>query len=118
MKRINPLKIVYSAVILFFVVNAQAAIVISSDGTIGAGYHPSVHQDGYVYPKTAVRHRPQHHATKQPNIAEPAIAGISQDPTDDNPHGVVYRLKKKQKNPLGGSVHQNRLLKQYLGKNY
>ncbi len=119
MQRINPLKTVYSAAaVLFFAVNAQAAIVMNSDGNIGAGYHPSDHQEVYPYPKTAVRHQSQDHVAKQPNMAEPAIAGISQGHTDDNHHGIIYRLKKNPKNSLGGSAHQNRLLKQYLGKNY
>ena len=104
--------------VLFFVMHANAAVVMSATNNLSPAYGQSVNQDLYSYKKLDNDANQQNTLIKQPKISEPAIAGINSADSDRSNNGTVYVLKKHAKNQLGGSPHQNQMLKRYLGKNY
>ena len=118
MKQPNLFRNTFLLAAMFFVVQANAAVVMNSGNTIVANSRQTVNQDLYSYNKSDNGENHQNSLIKQPKIAEPAIAGINSGDSDASNSGIVYVLNKHAKNQLGGSPHQNQIIKQYLGKNY
>ena len=118
LKQPNLFRNIFLFAVMFFVIQANAAVVMNGGNNIGAGYRQSVNQELYSYKKLDNAENQKNSLIKQPKIAEPAIAGINSGDSNDSNSSVVYVLKKHIKNQLGGSPHQNQMLKQYLGKNY
>lgn len=118
MKRPNLFRNSIFLAVLFFVMHANAAVVMSAGNNLGPGYRQSVNQDLYSYKKLNNDESQQKSLIKQPKISEPAIAGINSGDSDSSNNGIVYVLKKHAENQFGGSPHQNQMLKRYLGKNY
>jgi len=118
LKRPNVFRNSMFLAVLFFVMHANAAVMMSAGNNLGPGYRQSVNQDLYSYKKLDNDSNQQNTLIKQPKISEPPIAGINSGDSDSSNNGTVYVLKKYAKNQLGGSPHQNQMLKRYLGKNY
>lgn len=119
MQHHNLIKVLCSTVMLCVTLNVHAMDIDSNTHQMNVyGHSQSVHS--YSDEATFNTHKDEtsNRLIKQPAIAEPATAQIDNGQSTAIQHSMTYVLKKKPKNRLGGSSHQNRFLKQYLGKHY
>jgi hypothetical protein len=99
-------------IVLFGVaVTANAAIVMGQQGAYSTQQYNHFKSD-----QLRNRHSDSGYI-KQPEVIQPKMAQINNS-TSGISSNTVYVLKKKRNNTLGGSLYQNKQLKQYLGRNY
>lgn len=107
-----------SSIFLFTAGSLYAATVISSIGSYSSNNTDKIRNYADKAAEAAgVKN--SHQYIKQSPIADSDIAGIGkQILSDNNTDNTTYVLRKEKKNHLGGSLHQNKYLKKFLGLNY